>query len=206
MKMTINKLDNNKIIFNIVITALLLSLTLIFKAIFKDINLINGYSPQIQLLVFSLGLWLIPSIYYKFIFYLLTPFLMLIFGFSGHLFFDQLLPYWSFIGFIFIDKIYYFITKKMDMKKKSNLIILLSIIWIVISAISYLFLWISYSISGVIYYSFMWELSLIFNASIGWISFAISLIIIPSIYFLEKLKIRYSKYGYQYYFSEKRSN
>ena len=205
MKNTIDRLNNNKIIFNIVITALLLSLTLVFKAIFKDINLINGFSPQIQLLVFSLGLWIIPSIYYKFIFYLLTPFLMLIFGFSGHLFFDQILPYWCFIGFIFIDKIYFLISKKINIKEKISSVLTLSIIWIIISFFSYLFLWISYSISGVLMYSVIWQFSLSFNAPISWISFGISLIIIPSLYFLEKLKMKYSKYGYKYYFIQNRS-
>jgi len=159
-----------KTIREMVLTGFFLSLVFVLKTIFKDIDLINGYSPQIQMIAFIFGIVFLKG-YYKLGFYFFTPCALLLFGIKGHVFFDYLLPYWGFFLFLFV-------------KKDSNKV-LLNIIIVIFSIISFLILSFSYTISGVVLYKFTWEASAIWNFPVGMYSClivtAIVLIILNSL-------------------------
>ncbi|MDE6476657.1 MAG: hypothetical protein K2L48_00395 [Mycoplasmoidaceae bacterium] len=66
-------MNNNKTIFNIALVGILMSLTLVMKAIFNFIPVLNGYPLDFYIVVFVLGILMINSHKYKWTFLILTP-------------------------------------------------------------------------------------------------------------------------------------
>ena len=164
------------IIYEISLCSILLALTIVVKAIFKYIDIINGYSLQIQMLIFSYSLYFIRTYPFKIGFLILVPFALLVFGINGHIFFDYILPYWGFFAFIFLAKIINHQPKDLDEKKRK--IIYLSKLYgfsLLFNLIGYSIMLISYFLSGKIFYQVSDYNSLIINGPIVGISAAVNI-------------------------------
>ena len=88
-----NKTNKKIFLYDMCASGIFLSLVIITKTIFKYVDVINGFSLQIQMLFFSISIILLRTYIFKIGFLLLVPFALLAFGISGHIFFDYLLPY-----------------------------------------------------------------------------------------------------------------
>lgn len=146
----------------------MLAIFLLSKFAFKEINIINGYSLQIHMIFFCLAIYCFRTVYFKIGWLIIVPFTALIFGFSGSLFFDYILPYWGFAIFVFLT----FFSKKIE--KKKYFIIWLIIITISFNVISYFVMGVSFTLSGVVFWKVALKASMIINLPIVGISLLIS--------------------------------
>jgi hypothetical protein len=105
-----NKPTNNRSqIYWLVLTAILMSTTLILKVIFYFIPIINGYGLELYLIGYVYGLMTIKNNKWKWTFWGITPWLLLVIPPTIINFYDLLLEYilalYIFVPFIFWDKI-----------------------------------------------------------------------------------------------------
>lgn len=154
------KLKKAIVIREICLCAILLALILITKAIFNFIHIINGFPLLIELIFYCAALIVINTYYFKIGFLILVPFTLFVFGTNGHLFFDFILPYWSFFTFIFFTPL----TINIQSKKKK--ILMQSFYIIIFSIIGYSISLMSFTISGNIWWGLDWKASFIFNLPI----------------------------------------
>lgn len=179
--------NRQAIIKDITLSGFMFALFIVVKFAFKEINLINGYSPQIQLVVLVLGLYCIQHYSFRVLFLLLAFPFSIMFGASGNLIFDYMIPTYGFFPFIFLPNIINAIRKKYQNKKINQNLICIALI-LLFHIISYGILLASYVYSGIINYKASFEASITLNGPIAGISFAISLVIfysvIESLYFL----------------------
>lgn len=184
--------SNRLIIGEMTLSGILYAMFILFRFIFKDINLINGYSPQIQFIILALGLFYLNTYLFRFIFILVSPLMLIIFGISGHILFDYILPCWSFFIFMWIYPISNKFWNISNRTKYKSVIIFASII--AMNVLSYLLVLFSYTTSGVVMYYVPVNESFLFNLPIIAISFAIStgvmLLVIYPLY-LSKVKINH---------------
>ncbi|WP_051675931.1 hypothetical protein [Ureaplasma canigenitalium] len=186
-------------IFNLTLSGVFIAIFIIARAITKYFDFLNGYSWQLQMAVFSLALIFIPNFYYKLMFFIITPFVVLIFGFSSEIFFGYILPHYAFFPLLFLDLIFYVSLFKRDFRQKIKIIIMV-IMTIALSFFSYIGVHLSYSIQGVLYYKVVWSFSLAFNALVSYISFILNSVVIafvlPGLFFLRKKYLYYYQLNY----------
>lgn len=113
-----------------------------------------GYGIQFYYLPYVIALIWIKNKYCKFFTYIFSPVILLIFGFETNPIFDYLLAMWSFFGFLFLDK-----------RKNKYLFILF------ISLLSFFFIFIFNTISGVLFYETTIQFSIGFNGFFNFINF-----------------------------------
>lgn len=176
------KFSKRLIIGEITLSGFLYAMFIVTRLIFKDINIINGYSPQIHLLVLSLGLFCLQTYFFKILFLIMAgPFTIMFGASSADIFFNYFLPVWGFFPFIFLS-----------LFSKKNKLIFYTVL-ILFNIISYFILTCSYVISGIITYKAKLIQSIIINAPIGGISLAISvfvsLVIINPISYIKEINI-----------------
>ncbi|MDR0739320.1 MAG: hypothetical protein LBF00_00300 [Mycoplasmataceae bacterium] len=99
---------NKSEIYWITITGILVSICLVLKVIFYFIPIINGYGLELYLIGYIYGMQLIKKMKWKWTFWLITPWLLLIIPPTVANFWDLLLEYilalYIFAPFIFFDK------------------------------------------------------------------------------------------------------
>ena len=188
------KYPRRLIIGEIVLSGILYSMFIIMRFAFKEVNLINGYSPQIHLIVLVLGVFCLQTILFRILFVFLSPFFTIIFGMSGNIFFDYMLPCWIFIIFVAWYNIFNIMIKKQQNSKIKIYWLLNILIVIILHFVAYSILVLSYTISGIIFYQASYIHSFILNAPIGYITMGISIgIVCFSVYPLYLLKNKVSK-------------
>lgn len=168
------KIPKKMIINEMVFSGILYGIFIAIRFAFKEVNIINGFSPQIHLIVLVLGLFCLQTYTFRILFVFLSPFFLIIFGISGNIFFDYILPCWGFAPFIF----FYSIFDKLHQKKNKVSFFLIILIILLMHLVSYFILISSYTISGIIFYQASFEASLFLNAPIGLITMGISLAIV----------------------------
>lgn len=176
MKKIFNKQKTSKKLFlyDMCMSGVFIGLLFAVRAIFKYVDIINGYSLQIQMLFFAISLFFIRTLFFKIGFWLLSPFALLVFGIGGHIIFDYLLPYWGFGLFITFDYINEKL-KTIDNKKfRYFLIIMISFLFNIVGYVIMLF---SYTTSGVVFWGVSWKASIITNGPIVGISAAINIVV-----------------------------
>ncbi len=183
------KYTKQTIIKEITLSGFLYALFIVMKLAFKEINLINGYSPQIQLIVLALGCYCLQTHVFRWCFLLLAFPFNIMFGYSGNLVFDYLIPTYGFFPFIYLNYVVAWVKKRHGEKKLNQNLFTILVIFI-FHVISYGILGLSYTYSGVINYHATWPASFTINAPIAAISFIISLIIfytaIEGLYYLKR--------------------
>ena len=167
------------ILYNLCLTASFLALIIICRFISKYLNFINGYSLQLQYLPLIIGIICIPMMKYKIFLYVLSPIVLLIFGFSSNPIFDYLFTSWSLWPFLLLK----------NNLKNSNLVYFGIKLFIVFS-ISFIQMWWWNSLSGVLFYQVDWNYSFVFNAIFNSINFAfLYFLIIYLGYFIFSLQV-----------------
>ena len=161
LKFNKKQYETNAIIYNLCLTAIFLAMIIVCRFISKYLNFINGYSLQLQYLPLILGLMIIPIFRYRFLLYLISPILLLSFGFSSNPIFDYLFTSWSLWPFLLIR------TNWND----SNLVYS-SIKIFILFLISFIQMWWWNSLSGVLFFQVDWNYSFVFNAIFNGINFA----------------------------------
>lgn len=177
---------SNKL-YNLGLTAVFLSLVIACKLITHFFNFIEGYSLQLQYLPLILGMIFIPLIRYKFLLYLLSPVILLIFGFSGNPIFDYLFTGWSWWIFLFLGK---------PILKTTYFKAILIITFCMV--VSFLQMWWWNSLSGVLFYEATWDYSFKFNIIFNGINFGILIVLVLWIsYYVFNFKITLVDYKAQ---------
>ncbi len=97
--------NKQAIIKDITLSGFMFALFIVTKLAFKEVNLINGYSPQIQLVVLALGCYCIQHYSFRILFVILAFPFTIMFGASGDIVFDYLIPTYGFFPFIFLPSI-----------------------------------------------------------------------------------------------------
>ncbi len=166
MKYTKNK---QAIIKDITLSGFMFALFIVVKFAFKEINLINGYSPQIQLVVLVLGMYCIQHLSFRILFLILAFPFTIMFGASGDIVFDYLIPTYGFFPFIFLPNIINYLRRKYQSKRINQNLLCILIIFI-FHCISYGILLASYTYSGIINYHASFEASITLNGPIAGIS------------------------------------
>ncbi len=187
--------DNRTRVFNIALIGILMSLTLIMKAIFNFIPVLNGYPLDFYIVVFILGILMINSYKYKWFFLILTPWVLLIVPSGMINFFDLLLEYilplYVFFPLIYFSPIIRLLTKKVNNKKTKIAIelIVLSLIVLILFTIKFVF----HLIAGYIWYTpGNWYASMVINAEIIFLIYAVDIpLILLSYPSLQKIYIAY---------------
>lgn len=189
------KLPKKLIINEIVLSGVLYGLYIAIRFAFKELNIINGYSPQIHMIILALGLFCLRTYSFRIIFLFISPFFSLIGGSSPGvgIIFDYLIPHWAFFPFIFLNTIF----EKLWINKKKIMRVLVYGILIGFNIFSYLTMGFSYTISGIIAYNKPFIYSASVNFPIAGISLAIScLIMCLTIYPIHLLNNKVSKHIY----------
>lgn len=172
-------MSNNRItIFNIALIGILMSLTLIMKAIFNFIPVLNGYPLDFYIVIFILGILAINSYKYKWFFLILTPWILLIVP-SGmvnflDLLLEYILPLYVFFPLIYFSHIINLLTKKVNNKKTKIAIelIVLSIIVLILFTIKFVF----HLVAGYLWYTpGNWYASMVINAEIIFLIYAVDI-------------------------------
>lgn len=158
---------------SLILSGIFLSLTIIAKMIFVNINIIGGYSPQIQIVFYILGLIFINNYKYKFIFFIVAPISWLMFGFSGNPIFDYLFFSWACWPFIFLK-----------VKSKWNII---NLMVLMLLTQAQMFFW--NIISGVTFYQVTMEASFIINLPFNITNLILNTILIYSMFFSIKERL-----------------
>ncbi len=188
------KYPKRLIIGEMILSGILYSMFIIIRFAFKEVNLINGFSPQIHLIILVLGVFSLQTIPFRILFVFLSPFFTIIFGISGNIFFDYMLPCWSFAFFICWYNIFSLIIEKYENDNKKIYWFLNILIILVLHIISYTILVFSYTLSGIIFYQASFIASFVLNAPIGYITMGISIFVVSACtYPLYLLKGKISK-------------
>lgn len=184
------KLKKRELIAEITLTGICLALVIIFRAIFKYIDVLNGYSLQVQMIFFCLSLFLIRTWYFKIGFLILTPCLLLFFGINGHIFLDYLLPYWSFFTFMFLKPI----INKIKFKKQIYVAAILILLAFIFNLFGYFVMLFSYILSGIFFYNVNFNTALAINGPIVLFSAIINMLVISfAIYPLHLIETKINK-------------
>ncbi len=184
------KLKKRELIAEITLSGICLALVVIFRAIFKYIDVLNGYSLQVQMIFFCLSLYLLRTWYFKIGFFFLTPLLLLLFGINGHIFFDYLLPYWGFFAFLFLQPI----INKINFKNQIKTATILISLTIIFNLFGYFVMFFSYVLSGIYFYKVNFNAAVVINGPIVLFSAIINIIIISfTIYPLKLMQTKINK-------------
>ena len=179
------------IIYNLVLAAFFLALFLIGRFLTKNLDFLNGFSWQLQMGIFVLAIVCIPNFYYKLMYYIIAPLVMLAIGFSAEPFFGYLMPHYGFGLILFIDVIL-IITKKWNQTIKKQIFWTYLLVFS-FSIIGYFIVWMGYSIQGTLFYNTPFAPSMIYNSLVTFgsmaINFGLYIIAIPVI---AALKNKYS--------------
>lgn len=142
------------------LAGLILSIVIICKIInFLIGPIILGYELQLHYIPYIIGLIFLKNMRQKFSFFLIVPWILIIFNVNGHPIFDYIFTMYSFFGFMFFKK------TKNNIKLFLELLILLFFSFILINWWNVL--------SGVLYYKFSFLASLLFNSFFNIINFVI---------------------------------
>lgn len=178
------------IIFNLVLTAFFLALFLIGRFLTKNLDFLNGFSWQLQMGIFVLAIVCIPNFYYKLMYYIIAPLVMLAIGFSAEPFFGYLMPHYGFGLILFTDVILIIVKKSCQSIKKQ--IFLSYLLIFSFSIIGYFIVWMGYSIQGTLFYNTAFIPSMIYNSLVTFGSMAINFVLyIISIPAIVALKNKY---------------
>lgn len=168
-------------LFNICLVGILMSLTIVVKVIFNFIPVLNGYPLDFYIAFFVLAILMIKSYTYKWIFLLITPWVLLIIpsGFVsfGDLMLEYILPLYIFFPIIYFSFIMNLLTKKVNNKKIKLILelITLSFLILVLFTIKFLF----HIIAGYIWYTpGDWYASMVINAEIVFLIYIVDIPII----------------------------
>ncbi len=158
-----------------------MSLTLVMKAIFNFIPVLNGYPLDFYIVVFVLGILMINSHKYKWTFLILTPWVLLIIPSGMVNFWDLLLEYilslYVFFPLIYFLPIIKLLTRKVNNKKAKIAIelIILSLIILFLFTIKFVL----HLVAGYIWYTpGNWYASMVINAEIIFLIYAVDIPII----------------------------
>ncbi len=175
-------IDKNKSdVFNIALMGILISLCLMFKAIFHFFSIVNGYGLSVYIFIYILGIMCFQWHKYKWWFTLLTPWVLLLIPSGAVNFWDLLMEYvlslYVFFPIIYFPSIITILTKKVN-GNKNKLIVELVFLTILILILFNIKL-VIHVIAGVIWYvNGNWYASLVINLQIIYIDFAVCIPIV----------------------------
>lgn len=153
------------------LAGIILGISIICKIInFMIGPIVLGYELQLHYIPYVIGLTLLKDKRHKFSFFIIVPWILVLFNINGHPIFDYVFTMYSFFGFMFFGKI------------KSNLKLFFKLLLLLIFSFILANWW--NTLSGVLYYKFTFYASLLFNSFFNIVNFVVCL---PFLFLFYKL-------------------